>query len=166
MTSPWRRPDPANRGRRVASQRRPRLFHDAHTYGLPTVPIRPTRRQRRRRPSPIRFCYYVLAYLCRLVPVSRSSSLRRTYQCFALLTTVYVFVPRRPRFRLKCNPRDASNGLFRLGRRPPFPMHDDCTMSNFYNKVSLAYTKPMVKRTTLQEISQANQWINGEHTPG
>jgi len=35
-------------------------------------------------------------------------------------------------------------------------------MSNFYNKVSLAYTKPMSKRMTLQEISQANQWINGE----
>jgi len=35
-------------------------------------------------------------------------------------------------------------------------------MSNFYNKVSLAYTKPMTKRMTLQEISQANQWINGE----
>lgn len=36
-------------------------------------------------------------------------------------------------------------------------------MSNFYNKVSLAYTKPMSKRMTLQEISQANQWINGEN---
>lgn len=36
-------------------------------------------------------------------------------------------------------------------------------MSNFYNKVSLAYTKPMNKRMTLQEISQANQWINGEN---
>ncbi|XP_008187685.1 BTB/POZ domain-containing protein 6 isoform X2 [Acyrthosiphon pisum] len=35
-------------------------------------------------------------------------------------------------------------------------------MSNFYNKVSLAYTKPMNKRMTLQEISQASQWINGE----
>jgi len=37
------------------------------------------------------------------------------------------------------------------------------TMSNFYNKVSLAYTKPLNKRMTLQEISQANQWINGEN---
>ncbi|VVC36216.1 Hypothetical protein CINCED_3A015650 [Cinara cedri] len=38
-------------------------------------------------------------------------------------------------------------------------------MSNFYNKVTLAYTssKPMNKRMTLQEISQANQWINGEN---
>lgn len=36
-------------------------------------------------------------------------------------------------------------------------------MSNFYNKVSMAYTKPMTKRMTQQEISQANQWINGEN---
>lgn len=36
-------------------------------------------------------------------------------------------------------------------------------MSNFYNKVSLSYTKPIYKRMTLQEISQANQWINGEN---
>ncbi|XP_050544080.1 BTB/POZ domain-containing protein 6-B isoform X2 [Daktulosphaira vitifoliae] len=33
-------------------------------------------------------------------------------------------------------------------------------MSNFYNKVSQACNKPVNKRTTLQEITQANQWIN------
>lgn len=36
-------------------------------------------------------------------------------------------------------------------------------MSNFYNKVSQACNKPINKRTTLQEITQANQWINGEN---
>ncbi|XP_025410688.1 BTB/POZ domain-containing protein 6 isoform X3 [Sipha flava] len=33
-------------------------------------------------------------------------------------------------------------------------------MSNFYNKMSSVYAKPMNKRMTLQEFSQANQWIN------
>lgn len=35
-------------------------------------------------------------------------------------------------------------------------------MSNFYVKVSSAYAKPLTKRS-LQEITEANQWINGEN---